>query len=227
MLNPFSKPIDAAQLDKLVLAHVNTHTINHARTIGLALKPTLAAHPTYVLGITSALPGEGKSTLSRALADVLATDFAFNVALLDLHAERPGLFATGEQRTARHGLSDWARNECALEDAQITHDGWTAMPCGNVATSRDLLHALVRNETLPRLRQQFNVVLLDLPDLANPAGAALAALCDGVVLVARVGKTPIDVAQKALPMLQHTQVHGIVLNRYRPATPRVLRHLFA
>jgi succinoglycan biosynthesis transport protein ExoP len=220
--------LDPSLIRKLVFAHVSTQTLNHARTVGLALKQTLAEHPTYVLGIISAVPTEGKSTVSHGLAESMATDFARTVVLLDMHAERPAVLADMEAHARRSGLSNWARNECTLEDALIQHEPWAAMPCGTHAqTSRDLLHVLVRHAALTRLREQYDLVLLDLPDLTNPAGAALANLCDGLVLVVRAGKTSVDTVSAALPALQNVPIHGVVLNQQRPATPAVLRRLFA
>jgi Mrp family chromosome partitioning ATPase len=216
------------QLKEQLRARVAAETLNHARTIGLSLLPTLKERPAYMLGITSALPGEGKSTLSHALAEVMGSDFARKVMLLDLHAEHPSVAAGDDTRSSRLGLSDWARTECSLEEVQITHEAWTALPCGTqISSSRDLLHVLTRGVALSQLRERFDLIVLDLPSLSNPAGAALASQCDGVVYVVRAGSTPVASAKNALPLLQHVTVHGAVLNRYRPATPRLLRKLTA
>jgi len=222
------KKHNAPLFNKAVFEHVQAQALNHARTVALGLNKTLRDQPSYVLGITSAVPAEGKSTISRALAEVLATDFAHEVVLADLHAERPAVPIDATQRTARPGLNNWARYDQVLDDVLITNAGWMALACGTGAlTSRDLLHTITRHGSLNRLRERFPVVLLDLPDLRNPAGAALANLCDGVVLVTRAGKTPADVVKSALPALRDVQVHGVVLNRQGSATPRLLRRLWA
>ncbi len=222
------KKHNTPSFNKAVTEHVGAQALNHARTVALRLNKTLRDQPSYVLGITSAVPGEGKSMVSRALAEELGTDFAHEVVLVDLHTERPSIPTDATQRTARPGLNNWARYDQGLDDVLITNAGWTALACGTGApTSRDLLHSMTRHGTLDRLRERFPLVLLDLPDLRNPAGAALAALCDGVVLVTRAGKTPVDVVKAALPSLRDVQMHGVVLNRQQRATPRLLRRLWA
>ena len=219
---------NAPLFDKAVFEHVGTQALNHARAVALKLNKTLREHPSYVLGITSAVPGEGKSTVSRALAEVLGTDFAHEVVLVDLHAERPSLLTDAAQRMARPGLNNWARSDQVLDDVLITNAGWTALLGGTGApTSLDLLHTITRHSALTRLRERFPVVLLDLPPLSNAAGPALANLCDGVVLVTRAGKTPADVVKAALPSLRDVQVHGVVLNRHRSATPGIIRRMWA
>lgn len=202
--------------------------LDHACSVALQLSATLREQPSYVLGITSAMPGEGKSTVSSALADVLATDFAHRVVLLDLHAERPTLPVDAALRISRPGISNWARNECMLDDVLIKYQGWSGVACGTrVPTSRELLHSMTRYGVLHRLREHFPVVLVDLPDLGNSAGAALASLCDGVVLVARAGATPAHTIKAALAPLHALTLHGVVLNRYRSATPAIIRRMWA
>jgi Mrp family chromosome partitioning ATPase len=219
---------NAPLFNKVVTEHVQAQALNHARTTALRLNKTLREQPSYVLGITSAVPEEGKSTMSRALAEVLGTDFAHEVVLADLHAEQPAVPSEAAQRLARPGLNNWARGDQVLDEVLITNAGWTALGCGTGApTSLDLLHTVTRHSALHRLRERFPVVLLDLPPLSNAAGAALANLCDGVVLVTRAGKTPADVVKAALPSLRDVQVHGVVLNRQQRATPRLLHRLWA
>ena len=208
--------------------HVPELALDHARSAALQLSAVLREHDSYVLGLTSAVPGEGKSTVSSALADVLAADFAHHVVLLDLHAERPSLPVDAALRISRPGISDWARNECTLDEVLIKYNGWAGVACGTrVPTSRDLLHMMTRYNVLSRLRERFNVVLVDLPDLGNSAGAALASLCDGVVLVARAGATPAHTIKAALAPLHAVTLHGVVLNRHRSATPGIIRRMWA
>jgi Mrp family chromosome partitioning ATPase len=202
-----------------------TETLDHARDVALNLLRTCADRPSYVLGVTSAVPGEGKSTISTALAEVMSADFGIEVVLVDGNAERHwSAAADGTQL----GLSDWLVGSAELGAVLASvHEKCSVLPFGTQpVTSRDILQYLSRTEALAELRERFAVVLLDLPDLMNPAGAALANLCDGLMLVIHAGVTPADRVKTFLPLLENVTIHGAVLNRHRSAVPPWLRRLF-
>jgi succinoglycan biosynthesis transport protein ExoP len=181
-----------------------------------------------VLGVTSALPGEGKTTISTALAEVMATDFGLRVILLDSHAERPWP-PMGDDQIILLGLSDWLSDKCSLADALIhVQDKCAMLPFGaELMSSRDLLQHLVKADALPQLRECYSLILLDLPDLINPAAAALANLCDGIMFVIHAGETSTDKFKEVIPLLQNVTIHGAVLNRYKSRIPTTLRRVFA
>lgn len=209
-------------------ANIPVETLDHARDVALSLLRTFADRPSYVLGVTSALPGEGKTTISIGLAEVMATDFGLEVVLLDTNAERP--WAPDEEEwTNRLGLSDWLSGECALQDALAhVHDRCSILPFGTqTISSRDVLQYLVKHDALAQLREQHSLIVLDLPDLMNPAAAALANLCDGLVLVIHAGSTSVDRVRDFLPILQNVTLHGAVLNRHRSSVPAAILRAFS
>jgi len=209
-------------------ANIPIETLDHARDVALSLLRTFADRPSYVLGVTSAVPGEGKTTISLGLAEVMATDFGLNVALLDTHAERPWAPAK-EEFTNPLGLSDWLSDECALPDA-ITHvhDRCSILPFGTqTISSRDVLQYMVKQDALAQLREQYSLIVLDLPDLMNPAAAALANLCDGLVLVIQASSTSMDRVRDFLPVLQNVTLHGAVLNRHKSSVPAAILRAFS
>ncbi len=202
--------------------------LDHARDVGLSLLRSFVDRPSYVLGVTSALPGEGKTTIATALADVMATDFGLHVLLVDSHAERPWSLLHDDGAPSL-GFSDWLTNDCSFEDAaNRIHEKCTVVPFGTQPiSSRDLLQYIVTSGVIARAREQYGLIMLDLPDLVNPAGAALANLCDGVVLIIKSGQTTRDRIQEFLPLLQNVTVHGAVLNHHKSSIPQFLRRAFA
>jgi Mrp family chromosome partitioning ATPase len=208
--------------------HVRKEMLDHARRAGLSLRGMLADQPAYVLGVTSALRGEGKTTFSLALSEVMAADFGLNVLWLDAHAEQPLATMMANEDLPERGLGDWLIEQCSLEQVGVTvHERRVLLPFGSCPmTSRDLLQYLVKMDAIRQLRSRYSLVLLDLPDLQNSAGAALANLCDGVVLMVRAGDTPVDVVRKLMPMLQNIEIHGVILNYHRSAIPARIRQLF-
>lgn len=215
-------------LNEQLSRRIPVETLNHARDIGLSLLPTFVGQPSYVLGVTSALPSEGKTTISTALAEVMAADFGLRSILIDSHAERPWP-ALGDDQIILRGLSDWLSDKCSLEDNLIhIYDKCAMLPFGaQLMSSRDLLQHLVKADALPQLRERYSLILLDLPDLINPAAAALANLCDGIMLVIHAGKTPADKFKEVIPLLQNVTIHGAVLNRHKSRIPAIFRRMFA
>ena len=205
---------------------VPVETLNHARAIALSLLKKFAGEPSYILGVTSALPSEGKSTISVALAEVITTDFGTPAMLVDAHAERP--WTTAQEVLTEHaGLSEWLAGDTTLQEATVqVHEQWSILPFGERRLlSRDLLQSMVREAALQQLREQYPLIVVDLPDLLNPAAAALANLCDGLVLVVKAGETPVDTVRAMLPLLETVTIHGVVLNQHRSAIPGVIRRM--
>src|SRR5262249_38441733 len=67
------------------------------------------------------------------------------------------------------------------------------------------------------LRNYFDWIILDSPPLLFAAdGNLLATMCDGTVLVVRIGTTTFDSVSRALQSLCENNVLGIVVNGARP-----------
>jgi len=216
-----------ASSKRRTFANIPGEVLDHARAIALPLVKIFAGEPSYILGVTSTLPGEGKSTISTSLAEVITTDFGITSMLVDAHAERP--WTTTEETLSGHlGLGEWLAGDATLTDATVfVHEKWSMLPFGTQPmSSRDVLQSIVRAGVLQQLRDQYPVIVLDLPDMLNPAAAALANLCDGLMLVVKAGETPIDKVREVLTLLQTVTIHGVVLNRHRSAIPAVIRHTF-
>ncbi|XZE34169.1 cellulose synthase operon protein YhjQ/BcsQ [Pirellulaceae bacterium SH501] len=80
--------------------------------------------------------------------------------------------------------------------------------------------------TLTLLKEQFDVVLVDLPCIKSSKGiAGVAASLDGVVLVADHRRDPSQKLQQATEQYRNQNVHwiGVVLANFRSYVPRFLR----
>jgi Mrp family chromosome partitioning ATPase len=220
--------MSTSAFDNQFPVQVRKEMLDHARKTGLSLLGMFTDQPTYVLGVTSALRGEGKTTFSLALSEVMAADFGLNVLWLDAHAERPLATMMANEDLPERGLSEWLSQQCCFEEVIVTaHEGRVLLPFGSrPMTSRDVLQYLVKAEAIQQLRSRYSLILLDLPDLQNSAGAALANLCDGIVLMIRAGDTPVDVVRKFMPLLENVKIHGVILNHHRSSVPARIRRLF-
>lgn len=175
--------------------------------------------PPRLLLITSAVPGEGKSTVSLHLARALA--FAGRRVLLvdaDLRQSRLTGALTQEDEL---GLTDYLGGRA--EARAVVHPtdvpNLFLLPAGASGTQADeLLDAAVTDRLLIAAAATFEFVILDSPPLLGSAdAAALAPHCHGVLLVAAEGISELSHLLEASELLEQRGAHlaGLVLNRSR------------
>ena len=87
-----------------------------------------------------------------------------------------------------------------------------------VSNPLELLNLTECRELLATLRKNFNWVILDSPPLLFAADAnLLATMCDGTILVVRIGSTTVETVSRAIQSLCENNVLGIVVNGARRA----------
>ncbi len=172
-----------------------------------------------VVGVSSALAGEGKSLSAVNLAFSLA-QLNKRVLLIDCDMRRPSL-AAKLQIPKNPGLSNYLTGQAALPDV--------IQPCGNevkegfdvIASGRnppnpiELLSSPAMETLLNELRGSYDYILLDLPPVGEVSDAMVAAkLTDGILLVARqnYGNTVALVNAVQQFRFVETRLLGIVLN---------------
>lgn len=159
--------------------------------------------PPTVVGVTSSLPGEGKTTLCLWLARSAAA--SRRVVLVDADLRRPRLMAlTG--LSDGPALADVLAGEADLDTALRPGpvEGLQVLPgrpVGGVAT--DLLGDAAMRGVLETLRTRFDLVVVDTPPVLPVADArVLAPLFDAVLYAVRWEKTPDDVAAEGLARME-------------------------
>lgn len=188
--------------------------------VALDLPPD--GHP--IVGVTSAIRGEGRTMVALGLAHTLAGDLAGPVTLVELDGEHPTL-ATLFGLPASPGLFDVLRgSEHPVED--ITHrvaDNLFVVPAG--ACGEDgigLLCRLPGHNPFEQTVARRGAVILDLPPILAYSYTSLAAsLADAVLLVVRAGVTPIEMVREAAARLDVSCPRGVVFNgASAPTGPR-------
>ena len=172
-----------------------------------------------VLALTSALPGEGKTTTAVNLALTLCPR-GLSVCVIDADLRRPQLHEIFH--VAREpGLSEVLRGlqtfEGACRPMQIGEGPHlTVLTAGAQAGSAPALVGSTRMRTLlNELREQFDLVILDTPPVNILTDAALLGVnADGVLVVVRAGSTDTAALQYAMEQLNHVRAPalGIVMN---------------
>jgi polysaccharide biosynthesis transport protein len=170
-----------------------------------------------VLLVSSANPGEGKTTTVANLAASLAENGA-RVLAIDADLRRPTLHQHfGREKTP--GLSDTIVGACLTAQAlQPTRQkGLQLLPCGYLPPNpTELLGAANTRELIASLRKRYDWVLIDAPPvLAMADTPVLAPWADGVILVVWADVCPRPALQRAVDQLKAVggKITGVVLNK--------------
>lgn len=175
-------------------------------------------HP-RVIAVTSAVPGEGKTTVAINLAAAMA-EAGFTVCLVDADLRRPGI-ARAFGLVGPVGLTSLLVRQVELGDAiQSAGENLFVLASGPTPPnpSEVLASTYVRGLVRSLLDRVDYVVLDTAPVLPVADGSEVAALADGTLLVARYQVTTDDQVTRATDVLRQLDVVvlGTVLNRVPP-----------
>ncbi len=189
------------------------------RSIKLAVDLNASNASNKVVGITSSLPNEGKSTVAAALAQLMAHAGA-RVILVDCDLRNPSL-SRSLSPVAGAGIIEVISGRCTLDEA-VWRDPKTNLTFLPTVKKKPILHtsevlsAAPTKKLFDALRTAYDYVVVDLPPLAPIIDVrATAPLIDCFVLAIEWGATKIDVVQHALhtaPNL-HEALIGAVLTK--------------
>ncbi len=182
-----------------------------------------------VLAVSSAIAGEGKTTVSLGLAVTVAQDYPERrVLLVETDFQRPTLADDFGVEPAP-GLVDCILGDEPLELAFRSSylDNLHLLPVGGPAPGPGrALRSSRMAAIVDSLRQSYDLVVIDAPSLlVNSDSVMLMDLADGAVLVVRSGITPSSMVSKALEQIDEMKLRGVVLNGSQSAIPGWLRRL--
>jgi receptor protein-tyrosine kinase len=198
-------------------------------TLTSILLPSQNGEGPQIIVLTSASPGDGKTTVACNLSIAMA-EIGRKVLLIDGDLRRPRLHKVfGVANT--WGLSDVLWADAPLETVPLSHlvretevSGLSLLPGGSCGvTPSNLFYSPRMSRLLKRLRTEFDMVMVDAPPMIHLADArVLGRLADGVILVVRAGQTTTDSALFASQRFAEdgTRVLGTVLNSWDPKTSR-------
>ncbi|NIK89842.1 exopolysaccharide transport family protein [Rhizomicrobium palustre] len=170
-----------------------------------------------IIAVSSALPGEGKTTTAMCLARVSAAAGASTV-VVDCDLANRGLSGL-LQAPAQKGLIDVLDGSASLSEVLIQDDrsGAYILPVGaRPQTPRDVFTSPAMRGLLEELRKRFDFVILDTsPILAVADSCVIARQADAVLMVAQWRKTPRKLAEASVRALAMTDASlaGTVLSQ--------------
>lgn len=187
------------------------------RSVAVRLEKTLQMERDsgYLLSVTSPEPAAGKTLTSLNLALTFARLPNRKVLLVECDLWNPTLSEYLEQEADVPGIEQIFEGKAELSDAVVSiwGTGLEVVTAGTRGTVENLLADRSMAEAVAAMRSQYEIVILDSPPLHLASGQSLAALADGVLLVARAGRTKKAEIEDALSALESKKVLGLVLNR--------------
>lgn len=188
------------------------------RVLRTNLRFTGLENPSGALLITSAGPGEGKTTTAVNLAVAMAQS-GRKVILVDGDLRRPNIHHYLELSNniglsslfVEEGLTlDQAIQPTVLENLRVLTSG--PLP----PNPAELLDSKQMAEILKTLRSQSDMVLVDSPPMLAVADAAIVgSRCSGAIMVLDAGRTRTELSKRAAERLRqaNVRVFGVVLNK--------------
>lgn len=188
------------------------------RQLRTALRLSRAGAPPKVTMFTSAVPGEGKTTVTVNTASVFAHTGS-KVLIIDADMRRPRCHLILGLKN-REGLSEALTGAGGAELVQPTPvENLFFLSCGRIPPNpSELLGSRRMKEFLRELSETYDYIIFDSsPVMLVSDPLDLAQLVDGVVLVAAGGHTPRHQVAAALGRLEYAnaKILGVVLNKVR------------
>jgi len=202
-------------VEDIVLSEPKSNFAENYKAIRAAILLSSAEKPPKRILITSAGPGEGKTTTAVNLALAIALS-ENRVLLIDADLRKPRIhkiFGLGNTK----GLSTYLSG---TSDMRVVQEGPIAnlgiITSGPIPPNpSELLSSNRVGEMINELSERYDIIIIDSPPLMTVADSLiLSKMLDGTILVTRAAKTTYDLARRALKSLANldARVLGMVIN---------------
>lgn len=180
------------------------------------------------IAVTSPLPHQGVTTVSQALATLIAQEMGHFVCWVDCGWLTADL---DSRQTGRPNLLEILADQSRVLSAfQASPDLPQLMSLSPGPVPESKRNMIVRSPEFERLlailAEEFDHVVFDIPPvLTNANGLALLRRADASVLVVGHRSTTVAQTRRAIDATQPTPNLGVILNRYKTSIPSILRRL--
>jgi len=186
------------------------------RTLRTNIQFASIERPHRTLVVTSASAREGKTT-TTANFGVVNAQAGTRVCVIDADLRRPTLHKVFGLSNS-HGLSTvLIADQPLVKVAQATRiENLSVVTSGPLPPNpAELVGSRRMRELLERAVDDFDLIVCDTPPVVPVADAvALAAQCDGVILVVRTGRVPQEIVKRAVAQIEAVKgrILGVLLN---------------
>ena len=171
-----------------------------------------------VIQVTSAIPGDGKSTVSSNLA-VSLSQVGRRVIIVDCDLRRPTVHKTFDLEN-KVGLTEVMLGQIEPSDAitPTAIENLSVLTCGSIPRNpAEMLSSPCFADLVAMLREKYDYVILDTPPLLAVADPCIVAKqADGVVITVRLTRDSRMQVLRSRDLLQASQAYvvGVVINSY-------------
>ena len=179
------------------------------------------SNPIKTLLITSPSQGNGKTTVASNLA-LSISQSEQGVLLVDADLRRPAVHSAFKM-TKEPGLSDVIKNKAEVQSVVRQPKGLEldVITAGHVPPNvTEVVGSKRISSILSRLKDNFELVIVDAPPLIISDAFNLASKVDGVILIIVPGETRVEQARAIKEQLDRAgaRLLGIVFNKIDPQT---------
>jgi Mrp family chromosome partitioning ATPase len=191
------------------------HASEQARAYRLMRHRLLTQSDPRVLVVTSAEPGEGKTSCAANLALALAEEAMSRVLLVEANLRRPGLadlfrFEPADSFIRRLVVERESPPPHPVAGVRGTRLHVAALPDLTLRDPR--LDRLLLDVALQELRSAYDYIVIDAASVLESADANVASQCaDGVVMVSRAEVSRKGTLERAIGQLYPARLCGVVV----------------
>jgi len=212
-----AEPGGGAEVNKrrIALIQPDSYVAEQFRALRGRIDAIAAERRIRTVVITSAFPGEGKTTAAVNLAAVTSLSLGRRTLLVDCDLRKPKVHSSLGLRP-RVGLAEVLQGEVTFEDAVMRVEGaaFDVLPVRSRPTNpSELLGSPEMRQLIDEVSEKYDRVILDSPAaLGLPDVKAISEISDGIVIVVRADFTSQQEVENLLEILGRDRVLGLVLN---------------
>ena len=216
-LTPRPDPDGSAELNKrrIALLQPESYIAEQFRALRGRIDAIANQREITTISITSAFPGEGKTTCAINLAIVTSMSLGRRVLLVDCDLRRPKIHPALGLKPAT-GLAEVLAGDSSIEEAIVSADGMAldVLPvCGRPDNPSELLSSPEMRRLVEEVSGRYDRVIIDTPAaLGLPDAKAVSDLCDGMVMVVRADVTAQSDLEAVLQILDRQRILGMLIN---------------
>lgn len=217
ILAPRPGPDGSAEINKrrIALLQPESYIAEQFRALRGRIDAIAAQHPVTTIAITSAFPGEGKTTCAINLAIVTSMSLGRRVLLIDCDLRRPKVHPTLGLKP-EVGLAEVLAGASSIDEAIAAAEGVAldVLPvAGRPDNPSELLGSPEMSRLIEEVSDRYDRVIVDTPAaLGLPDAKIVSDLCDGTVMVVQADVTAQSDLETVLEILGRQRILGLLIN---------------
>jgi capsular exopolysaccharide synthesis family protein len=208
--------VAAGRRTRVMISDMASGVSEEYRTLRARIQSIRLQNEMRSIVVTSALPGEGKSTTAMNLAMCFGLSRETRTCLVDADLRTPFLHKVLPTQP-EVGLAEVLEADAKLEEAlvQVPETSLWVLPVRALPTRpSELLGSDGMRELMAELSSRFDTIVVDSPPvLGLPDTTQLVDLCDAALLVVSAGTTNRRDVEASVERIDASKILGTVMNR--------------